>query len=466
LIINNKKEAVNLQKKNGDRILKKKIGVVSLGCPKNLVDSEIMLGLLKNNDYEITNNEDEADIIIVNTCGFIDSAKQESINTILDMADYKKGKCELLIVTGCLAERYKEKIINEIPDVDAVIGTGGYGEIVEVIKNAYEAKKTVLYGKLEEIDYLKGQRVVSTNKGYAYLKVAEGCDNCCTYCIIPSLRGRYRSRRIEDIVEEAKVLASNGVKELILVAQDTTRYGIDIYKERRLVQLIRELSAITDIKWIRLLYCYPEEIDDALIDEIADNDKVCKYLDIPIQHASDKILKTMGRRGTSKEVKELLSKLKKKVPGMFLRTSLIVGFPGEEEEDFNILERFVKLIKFDRLGVFTYSKEEDTPAAKMKPQINKATKTKRYNKIMKLQKEITLEKNKKRLKKDYDVLVEGVAEDGIFYIGRTYAEAPDIDGLIYFTSPEPLNQGDLVRVKILNIDEYDLIGEVINEFAE
>ncbi|MCX8131925.1 MAG: 30S ribosomal protein S12 methylthiotransferase RimO [Clostridia bacterium] len=446
--------------------MKKKIGVVSLGCPKNLVDSEIMLGLLKENDFEFTNSEDEADIIIVNTCGFIESAKQESINTILSMADYKKGKCELLIVTGCLAERYKDKIINEIPEVDAVVGTGSYGEIVGVIENAYKGQKSVLYGKLEEIEYLKNDRIVTTKKGYAYLKVAEGCDNCCTYCIIPSLRGRYRSRTIEDIVREAVVLAEKGARELVLVAQDTTRYGIDLYKEKKLVELIRQLSLIEGVQWIRLLYCYPEEIDDALIDEIASNKKVCKYIDIPIQHASDNVLKAMGRRGSARDIKELLRKLRERVPEIAIRTSLIVGFPGEEEKDYRELYSFVKKYKFDRLGVFTYSKEEDTPAAKLKAQVNKKTKVKRHNILMELQKEITTAKNKKRLRKGYEVLVEGVAEDGIFYMGRTYAEAPEIDGLIYFTSKEPLNQGDFVKVKILNTDEYDLIGDVIDEPAE
>lgn len=443
----------------------KKIGVVSLGCPKNLVDSEIMLGMLKKN-YEITNNEDEADVLIVNTCGFIETAKQESVNTILEMAEHKKNTCEMLIVTGCMAERYKEQIMEQIPEVDAVIGTGNYKEIAEVINKAYSGEKSVLYGNLRELDYLENERVVTSGKGFAYLKIAEGCDNCCTYCIIPSLRGRYRSRKIEDIEKEAKALVASGIKEIILIAQDTTRYGLDNYGERKLVSLIRTLSAIPELEWVRLLYCYPEEITDALIDEIAENPKVCKYIDIPIQHASDRILKLMARRGTASEVRSLLVKLRKKVPDIFIRTSLIVGFPGEESEDFDILYDFVTESRLDRVGVFTYSKEEDTPAARMKPQVNKRLKVQRYKKLMELQQGITVEKNRERLGKIYKALVEGVAEDGIFYYGRTSAEAPDIDGMVYFTSQEPLEAGKFVNVKILNIDNYDLIGEVVYESAE
>jgi ribosomal protein S12 methylthiotransferase len=446
--------------------LGKKIGIVSLGCPKNLVDSEIMLGLLKKQSYEITNDEEDADIIIVNTCGFIESAKQESINTILEMAEYKKGKCQLLIVTGCLAERYKENVIKEIPEIDAVVGTGSYGEISDIIDKAFNGEKPVLYGKLEELDYLKNDRVMSTNNGYAYLKIAEGCNNCCTYCIIPSLRGKYRSRKIEDVVEEAEKLAASGAKELILIAQDTTRYGEDLYSEKRLVDLIQKISKIESIEWIRLLYCYPEEIDDRLINEIADNSKVCKYLDIPIQHISDKILKSMGRRGTSTDVKGVLTKLRTKIPDLVLRTTFIVGFPGEDDSDYDLLKDFVKDFKFDRLGIFTYSKEEDTPAARMKPQVPKVTKQTRFDSLMKLQKQIAEQKNKSRLNKIYKTLVQGVSDDGIFYFGRTYAETPEIDGLVYFTSLEPLHVGDLTNVKILNVDEYDLIGEVTNESSK
>ncbi|MFZ5986889.1 MAG: 30S ribosomal protein S12 methylthiotransferase RimO [Bacillota bacterium] len=452
--------------------MNKKIGVVSLGCPKNLVDSEIMLGLLKKNDYEITADKEAANVIIVNTCGFIESAKEESINTILEMAEFKERNCELLIVVGCLAQRYKDEILNEIPEVDAVIGTGGYGEIARIIDEAYGYKKAgteekaVFHDNLDSIQYLKGERLISTKSGYVYLKIAEGCDNCCTYCIIPSLRGPYRSRSIEDIICEAQLLAERGAKEVILVAQDVTSYGKDIYKEKRLVHLIREISRIQGIEWIRLLYCYPEEIDDDLIDEIAGNNKVLKYLDIPIQHVSDKILKLMGRRGTSAGVGDLLTKLKARIPDIVIRTSLIVGFPGEDEKDFKALYDFVKKFEFDRLGVFAYSKEEGTPAYDIKPHIKKSVKESRRNDIMQLQKEITYEKNQKRLDKIYRTLVEGVSEDGIFYHGRTYAEAPDIDGSIYFTSIEPLKTGEFVDVRILNTDEYDLIGEVVNESSK
>ncbi len=454
--------------------MKKKIGMVSLGCPKNLVDSEIMLGLLKQSDYEITPDEKQADILIINTCGFIESAKQESINTILEMAEYKKHGCELLIVTGCLAERYKDTITKEIPEVDAVVGTGNYGSIAEVIKACFERenKDKAPDGEADgqnpylsspaDIDYLESARVLSSKTGYAYVKIAEGCDNCCTYCIIPSLRGNYRSRRIENIENEVKSLAADGVKEIILVAQDTTRYGLDIYGEIKLVELLKVISLVDGIEWIRLLYCYPEEINDPLIEEMASNPKICKYLDIPIQHASDRILKLMGRRSSSGEIGKLLEKLKERIPGIILRTSLIVGFPGEDASDFEILQDFVMKNEFDRLGVFIYSKEEGTPAAKLRPQVEKRTKQARYNKIMKVQKEIMTLKSKQRLEGVYTTLVGGISDDGIFYYGRTYGEAPDIDGTVYFTSSYPLTIGSFVDVKILNTDDYDLIGDVIN----
>lgn len=443
--------------------MQKKIGLVSLGCPKNLVDSEIMLGLLKKEEYIITNDKNDAEILIVNTCGFIESAKKESINTILEMAECKKNNCKILIVTGCLAERYKTDIIMEIPEVDAVLGTGSYGEIVKVIESLEKGDEPILYGSLSEIDYLKNDRVVSTSKGYAYLKIAEGCDNCCTYCIIPSLRGKYRSRKIEEIIEEAQQLSQNGAKEIILIAQDTTRYGIDIYKERKIVELIRKISEIKEVEWIRLLYCYPEEIDDNLISEMAENKKVCKYLDIPIQHASDNVLRAMGRRGSSKDIRDLLVKLRKQIPEIIIRTSLIVGFPGENEDDFSILQGFIKKFKFDRLGIFIYSREEGTKAAKLKPQISKRVKQQRFNELMLLQKGINLKNNTKRIKKVYKTLVEGIADDGIFYIGRTYAEAPEIDGTIYFTSQDPLETGSFVNIRILNAEEYDLVGAVTDE---
>lgn len=441
--------------------MNKKIGIVSLGCPKNLVDSEIMLGMLKHADYEIVNHKENADILIVNTCGFIESAQQESINTILEMAEEKKRSCEVLIVTGCMAERYREKILDLIPEVDAVLGTGNYKEIAEVINRAYQGEKVVSYGKLNETDYLDEERIISSSGHSVYLKISEGCDNRCTYCIIPYLRGAYRSRKIEALVKEAKALAENGVKELILVAQDTTRYGIDIYGRKMLPELIRELSKLKGIEWIRLLYCYPEEIDDELIEEVSSNPKVCKYMDIPVQHASDRILKLMGRRGTIAEIRNALTGLREKVEGISIRTSLIVGFPGETEEDFQQLADFVREFRFDRLGVFTYSKEEGTPAARMKGQIRKNIKVKRQKTILELQNSISKEVNAKRIGKVYKAIVDGIADDGIFYYGRTYAEAPEIDGTVYFTSPEPLETGCFVETRILNSEDYDLIGEVI-----
>ncbi|NJD02729.1 MAG: 30S ribosomal protein S12 methylthiotransferase RimO [Ruminiclostridium sp.] len=444
----------------------KKIGMVSLGCPKNLVDSEIMLGLLDKKKYQITNNKDEADIIIVNTCGFIETARQESINTILEMGRCKKNKCRMLIVTGCLAQRYKQEILLEIPEVDAVLGTGSYSDISGIIEKAFAGERPEAYGETSGTAYLENDRILSTGSGYAYLKIAEGCDNCCTYCVIPSLRGPFRSRKLEDIVKEASKLAQKGVKELILIAQDTTRYGIDIYKKRKLVELLQKISEIDEIQWIRILYCYPEEITDELLDEMANNSKICKYLDIPIQHASDRILKSMGRRSSSKALGELLEKIRSKLPEAVLRTTLITGFPGETEEDFDILTEFVKKYRFDRLGVFMYSKEENTPAAGLKPQLSKKVKKKRHDEIMGIQQHIAKQKNQERLGRQYRVLAEGIADDGIFYYGRSYQEAPDIDGLIYFTSEQPVRIGDFVNIKIHAVKKYDLIGEVKNESAE
>ena len=446
--------------------MNKKIGIVSLGCPKNLVDSEIMLGMLSKADYEIVSNKEDANILIVNTCGFIESAQQESINTILEMAEEKNKKCEVLIVTGCMAERYKDKILEQIPEVDAVLGTGNYKEIANVINLAYKGEKTVSYGKLDDTDYLDEKRIISSSKHSVYLKISEGCDNRCTYCIIPYLRGNYRSRKIEALITEAELLAQNGAKEIILVAQDTTRYGIDLYGKKMLPELIQKLSKINGVEWIRLLYCYPEEIDDELISEIASNPKVCKYMDIPIQHASDRILKLMGRRGNISEIRNALNKLRDNVKDIVIRTTMIVGFPDETDDDFEQLLSFVNEFKFDRLGVFTYSREEGTPAAKMKNQIKKSIKLNRQKAIMEMQNAISADKNIKRADKVYKAIVDGIADDGIFYYGRTYAEAPEIDGLVYFTSYEPLTIGSFVNVKILNAEEYDLIGEVINEFTK
>ncbi|HOQ07506.1 MAG TPA: 30S ribosomal protein S12 methylthiotransferase RimO [Clostridiales bacterium] len=446
--------------------MSKKIGMVSLGCPKNLVDSELMLGKLKSEGFEIVNDADAADIIVINTCGFIESAKQESINTILEMAALKERNCELLVVAGCMAERYRREILDEIPEVDVVLGTGSYHEIAEAIREAYGGKRVSRHGKTADVSYLDGERVVSTGKGYAYLKIAEGCDNHCTYCIIPSLRGPYRSRKMESITEEARRLADTGIKELIVTAQDTTRYGLDLYGKKMLAELIRNLSMIEPIQWIRLLYCYPEEIDLSLLKEIASNDKVCKYIDIPIQHASPPILRRMGRRGSISDICRLIDTIRKEIPDAVIRTTVITGFPGETEEDFEALAGFIENYRFDRLGTFMYSKEEGTAAYDMPDQVPQKVKRSRYNRLMKIQKRISAELNRQRLGKVYKVLVEGVADDGIFYYGRSYAEAPEIDGLIYFTSEEPLEINSFVNVRILDAGEYDLTGEAQHESSE
>jgi len=451
---------------NTEKPLKKKVGMISLGCPKNLVDSEVMLGILKNRGYEITNQSEKADILIINTCSFIEEATQESINTVLEYAEASRKNDKILVVTGCMAERFRDEIFKEIPEVDVVLGTGSCSLIADAIEQAIDGKKISFYEKLADDDFLERDRILSISSGYAYLKIAEGCNNCCTYCIIPKLRGKYRSRSMESIVSEAKELAKNGVREVILIAQDTTNYGTDIYGKLAIVDLIRELSRIDGIEWIRLLYCYPELITDDLIREFAENEKLCKYIDIPIQHISDRILKLMGRRGGSETVLNVLEKLRERVPDIILRTTLIVGFPGETDEDFEILYNFVGRQRFDRLGVFTYSREEGTPAAEMKNQVPDRIKLSRYNRIMALQKQISAEVNRKRMNRVYRTLVQGVADDGIFYYGRTYGESPDIDGVIYFTSTEPLDIGSFVNVRILNTEQYDLIGEVIYESAE
>jgi ribosomal protein S12 methylthiotransferase len=431
---------------------KKKVGLISLGCPKNLVDSEIMLGLLNKASFEITNEKEKADILIVNTCGFIESAKKESIDTILEMAECKKGKCELLVVTGCLAERYREELAESIPEIDVLAGTGGYADIVKLIEEAYSSGKAESFTEQCDLSYLNNKRTMTSDKGYAYLKIAEGCDNRCSYCVIPSIRGGYRSRRIEEIVMEAKDLAALGKKEIILISQDTTRYGIDIYKKRSLVALIKKLSAIKEIEWIRLLYCYPEEIDDELILEFKSNPKLCKYIDIPIQHISDKILKAMGRRGKSRDVENLINKLRYAVPEIVLRTSLIVGFPGETEADFKKLYNFVKRMEFDRLGVFAYSQEEGTKAALMKKQILKSLKNKRCRSIMKLQDSINNKKIAERIGTKCIAIVDGVTDDGRYYYGRTYGEAPDIDWIVFLSSDKALKVGDIMSCEITSIE--------------
>ena len=441
------------------------MALVSLGCSKNLVDSEVMLNILSSNSYKLTQDTNKADVIIVNTCGFIESAKQESIDNIIELGQLKNnGICKVLIASGCLAERYKEDLINELPELDAVIGTGDYKNILEVIESTMGGSKVVRYGNQENVDIHELPRVISTTAASTYLKIAEGCDNRCTYCIIPKLRGKYRSRRFEDIIKEATLLAGQGIKELVVIAQDTTRYGIDLYGKHRIAELLDELSKIEGIEWLRLLYSYPDEFDDDLINILAANDKVCKYLDIPIQHASNKILKTMGRRTTKEDIKDLVQKLRHKVPNIALRTSLIVGFPGETESDFKELVDFIKEVRFDRLGVFTYSREEDTPAFQMENQVEDEIKLKRQERIMLLQSDISLDSNQKMVGRIIKVLVEGKKNKK--YYGRSYKDAPEIDGNVFFSSNEKHNPGDFTYVKIMEASEYDLIGEKINEYSK
>mgnify|MGYP000876365347 CR=1 FL=1 len=441
-----------------------KIGLVSLGCPKNLIDSEIILGSLQNEGFELTAEHQLADAIIVNTCAFIGDAKEEAVMSILEAARYKEeGNLKTLIVTGCLAERYKEDILKEIPEVDVVVGTGSIGELPRIIRERSEnrSRGQEFYANIpDSVNYLDLTRLITDDHAYAYLKIAEGCNNRCTYCIIPRLRGGYRSRTIESILKEARALAAQGKKELILVAQDVTYYGLDIYGRKSLVDLIKQLSQIKELIRIRLLYCYPELIDGKLIEEMRNNPKLCKYFDIPIQHISDRILKAMGRRGTGSYIKTLLADIRARIPGVALRTTLITGFPGETEEDFQALYEFVGESGFERLGVFAYSKEEGTPAYKMKGHLSKKIKEGRRDRIMALQQENVRKYNSSRIGEIYDTMVDGVADDGIFYMGRSYAETPDIDPVIYFTSPEPLEKGAMVPVKILCADGYDLVGEV------
>ena len=439
-----------------------KILFISLGCDKNLVDSEVMLGLIKNRGINITNDENEADIIVVNTCCFINDAKEESVNTILEMAELKKvGSLKALIVTGCLAQRYQEEIQNEIPEVDAILGTTSYENIVEVIDQVLEGHKI---HKFEDVDYLpegESDRVNTTGGYFSYLKIAEGCDKHCTYCIIPKVRGKYRSRPIEKLISETKKLAEKGIKELMLVAQETTLYGLDLYGEKKLPELLHELCKIDGIEWIRILYCYPEEITDELIEAIKSEEKVCNYLDIPIQHASDNILKRMGRRTSQQELIDIVSNLRKEIPDIALRTTIITGFPGETEEDHEEVMDFIDNMNFDRLGVFTYSPEEDTPAANMEDQIQEEIKEKRKNEIMALQQDISLDNSFAMIGKTLRVMIEGKLPEDNIYIGRTYKDAPNVDGYFFVKSETELMSGEFVIAKVTEAKEYDLVGEVI-----
>ena len=438
---------------------KYKVGMVSLGCDKNRVDSEIMLGVM-NKVYEITNNPKEADIIIVNTCGFIEKAKQESIDTILEMAKYKtENRCKLLIATGCLTQRYGKDLQELMPEIDIMLGVNDYNKIDKLIKEFIADEH--IEEKFTEVNYSdeninEGERVLTTESSTAYIRIAEGCNNFCTYCIIPKIRGKFRSREMENIIKEAKDLASKGTKEIILIAQDTTLYGSDIYGRKTLHILLKELSKIEELKWIRVLYCYPEEIYDELIDEISVNDKVVKYLDLPIQHISNNILKLMGRKTTKEDIINKIDKLRASIPNIALRTSLIVGFPNESEEDFNELKDFLIEYKLEKVGVFKYSREEGTPAAIMDNQIDEEIKSIRENELMVTQSKISDEINSLKIGKIYDILVEGY--NGEYYYGRNYEMAPEIDGSVLFTRHCAINKGDFTQVRIEKNTEYDLIG--------
>lgn len=446
---------------------------ISLGCDKNLVDSENMLGILNDHGYRITDDETNADIIIVNTCCFINDAKEESIETILEMAQYKKsGKLKALIVTGCLAERYKDEILKEIPEVDALLGTSAFTEIIKVVEQVLGGKKSTYFADLKSLPKSGSKRILSTGSHYSYLKIAEGCNKHCTYCIIPKVRGNYRSRPIEELLDEATYLASQGIKELILVAQETTLYGIDLYGKKTLPTLLERLCLIEGIEWIRILYCYPEEITPELIQVIAKEPKICKYLDIPIQHCSDRILKLMGRKTSKDDLIRIVNQLRSNIPDIILRTTLITGFPTETDDDHEELMNFVKDLKFDRLGVFTYSKEEDTPAALLKPQVKAPVKKKRFKELMELQQAIVFEASSSFIGKVFDVIIEGkIADKDNVYVGRTYMDAPQVDGYIFINSEEELMSGDIVQAKVTGANNYDLIGEIVkgsanNEFAQ
>lgn len=440
----------------------KKILFISLGCDKNLVDSEVMLGILADRGFEMTDTEDDADIIIINTCCFINDAKEESINTILEMAEYKKtGPCKALIVTGCLAQRYKQEIVDEIPEVDAVIGTSKYDEIFDAVDQALKGSHFLDVDDLDRLPSVPGKRILTTGGHYAHLKIAEGCDKHCTYCIIPKIRGNYRSVPMEQLLAEAASLAEQGVKELILVAQETTLYGMDLYGKKSLHILLQELAKIKGIRWIRILYCYPEEIYPELIETIKNEKKVCHYLDMPIQHASDAILKRMGRRTTKAQLKETVSLLRKEIPDIVLRTTLIAGFPGETQEQHEELMEFVDEMEFERLGVFAYSPEENTPAASMPDQIPEEVKEERRDAILELQQEIAFDKAADMVGRTLYAMIEGKVADEPAYVARTYADSPDIDGYVFVNTGEMLMSGDFVKVQITGSAEYDLIGELV-----
>ena len=444
-----------------------KILFISLGCDKIVAVSEDMLGLLTAGGHEITDDETQADAIVINTCCFIKDAKEESVETILEMAEYKKtGSCHALIVTGCMAQRYQKEIIEEVPEVDAVLGTTSYGDIVKALEEAVAGNH---FEEFRDIDYLPdtgSKRVLTTGGHFGYLKIAEGCDKHCTYCIIPKLRGKFRSVPMERLIAQAEDMAEQGVKELILVAQETTVYGKDLYGKKSLHILLKKLCEIRGIRWIRILYCYPEEIYDELIETIRDEKKICHYLDIPIQHASDRILKRMGRRTSKQELIDIVGKLRKEIPDIVLRTTLITGFPGETEEDHEELKEFVDEMEFDRLGVFTYSPEENTPAAEMADQVPEEVKEERRDELMELQQEISYDRGQDRIGQELLVMIEGKVADESAYIGRTYGDAPKVDGYIFVQTGELLMTGDFAKVRVTGALEYDLIGVLSDEYTE
>ena len=439
-----------------------KILFISLGCDKNLVDTEGMLGMLASRGYEMTNDEQEADIIVINTCCFIHDAKEESIQNILEMAEYKKnGSAKALIVTGCMAERYRQEILDEIPEVDEVLGTTAYDRILDAVDAALAGQHEVMTADLDALPLPETKRLVTTGGHFAYLKIAEGCDKHCTYCIIPKIRGNFRSVPMERLLKEAQDLAEQGVKELILVAQETTLYGKDLYGEKSLPKLLRELCKISGIRWIRILYCYPEEITDELIQVMKEEPKICHYLDLPIQHANDTILKRMGRRTSKQELIDIVQKLRKEIPDICLRTTLITGFPGETQEQHEEVMEFIDTLEFDRLGAFTYSPEEDTPAATFEDQIDEEVKEDRQADIMELQQEIAFDKAEDMIGREVLVMIEGKVADENAYVGRTYRDAPNVDGLIFINTDVELISGDFAKVKVTGALDYDLIGELM-----
>ena len=439
-----------------------KILFISLGCDKNLVDTEVMLGMLASRGYEMTNDEQEADIIVINTCCFIHDAKEESIQNILEMAEYKKnGSAKALIVTGCMAERYRQEILDEIPEVDEVLGTTAYDRILDAVDAALAGQHEVMTADLDALPLPETKRLVTTGGHFAYLKIAEGCDKHCTYCIIPKIRGNFRSVPMERLLKEAQDLAEQGVKELILVAQETTLYGKDLYGEKSLPKLLRELCKISGIRWIRILYCYPEEITDELIQVMKEEPKICHYLDLPIQHANDTILKRMGRRTSKQELIDIVQKLRKEIPDICLRTTLITGFPGETQEQHEEVMDFIDTLEFDRLGAFTYSPEEDTPAATFEDQIDEEVKEDRQADIMELQQEIAFDKAEDMIGREVLVMIEGKVADENAYVGRTYRDAPNVDGLIFINTDVELISGDFAKVKVTGALDYDLIGELM-----